>query len=337
MVRSSGQYRSRGSSRPTRPRSTSVSTQRAAKGLVTEYGITRVSRCQGRVRSSSAYPPQRSTTQSPPYQTANDAPAPDCSASTSANTSRTGANGVGTDPWISISCLSLALGTAGLVMKPRLVQSELSARERSERGQAQYGVAEAALVVGLPRDAGQVRIRDAPGEVRRLHRPPEPPEGIQVPPLVLAQDPVRAIGGEERGRGLRSTEVHHRRGDVVKHRSALRAGPVDEAGDAGAVVVEERLGGRVRVQHRPGEAQAVDLRADRVDGGRQPRMRLDSGGVRGQPVEEARGRRARGRSAERMDGRQGVRHPALLICARAVEVTPGYVLEQGNGRIGHHE
>src|SRR5262245_64925996 len=64
----------------------------AVIAFVVEKTLTMVSRCHGRVRAASAYPPHRSTTGRPSTVAANDAPTSRPASNAAANVSRTAAN-----------------------------------------------------------------------------------------------------------------------------------------------------------------------------------------------------------------------------------------------------
>ena len=72
----SGHHRWTGASRSISPWSTSTRAGEGAKGLVTEYGMTMLSRVHGRLRAESAKPPLGSATQRPSCQAATAAPVP---------------------------------------------------------------------------------------------------------------------------------------------------------------------------------------------------------------------------------------------------------------------
>lgn len=80
------------------------------------------------------------------------------------------------------------------------------------------------------------------GEVGALDSFPKPSERIEVLHLVAPERTLCLVGGEERGCVLWPSQVHHCGGHVLQDRTALRPGPVDRAGDSGAVVVKELLG-----------------------------------------------------------------------------------------------
>src|SRR6185437_414754 len=88
----SGQYAATGASRSTRPRSASMSTARLVTVLVVDQTFTIVSRSQGRVRASSAKPPQTSATVCPSTSTASDRPHSAPEARLSSRMSRRGSN-----------------------------------------------------------------------------------------------------------------------------------------------------------------------------------------------------------------------------------------------------
>src|SRR5438876_7640009 len=88
----SGQYRTIGASRSTRPRSTSRCAQTALNALPTEKKSTSVSCRHGRRRRAAAQPPQRSTTTPPGTETATAAPTSPRSTKLDAKASRTAAN-----------------------------------------------------------------------------------------------------------------------------------------------------------------------------------------------------------------------------------------------------
>ena len=66
-------------------------------------------------------------------------------------------------------------------------------------------------------------------------------------------------------------------------------------------------------------------------------MRVEAGGVGCEPAEEVGGRGASGRLAGGVDRDQCVGYPALLVCGRAVKLTPRDVLEQRHSRVAHDE
>src|ERR1700689_3366122 len=89
------------SSRPTCPRSTSISRHSATIGLPTEKTLTSVSRCQGLVQARSTDPAHRSTTGAPSSATTTAAPTSPCSTKLAANASRSAAKRGSQLPWIS--------------------------------------------------------------------------------------------------------------------------------------------------------------------------------------------------------------------------------------------